>query len=124
MDNNKITTYVLISLIISLTFGCLILGYRLNVAKEQNATILERQVAVNDSLIAEYTSRDAKADKTKDSLYLLLSAKKQTIINNTFTYEISKKGVATLNSSATDSLYSKSLQSAYKEYGYLLSNNK
>lgn len=61
-----------------------------------------------------------KQTKYSDSISILLSAKKQNIINNRYYYEIHNETIANYNDSITDSLFKANLQSDYKRFGYLL----
>lgn len=81
----------------------------------------------NNSLSTDKTKIEIEAEKKVqksesviDSLKVLIKAKQQTIINNTYIYEQQNKDIGSLSSDATDSLYRLNLRAGYNKYGHLI----
>jgi hypothetical protein len=119
-DTNDLVI-ILITIIVLLVAGILWANYNLDRLKKQHKVETYELIVKDNMIIQDARRADSISSRAKDSLTFLLSAKKEAIIiNQTTIYENDKKETATLSSNATDTLYNKSLQSAYKEYGYLL----
>jgi hypothetical protein len=120
MNENKWLIQTQFYIIIGLLLTIFLIGYLKNTEIEKLTISYKKTLEdyKNKMLIAE--EKIQREQFIIDSLDILLASKQQTIINNNYFYEKQNKYIANLNTTSTDSLYRKNLQSMYSRYGYLL----
>jgi hypothetical protein len=116
MANNKvgILLIVIAGLIVALTIQSIRLQHAITPVIIDST---DAKIAAIDELLR-------KELVVKDSLISSLSAKRTIIQNNTIIYEVQNKGIANLDSTATDSLFKQNLQSDYKRFGWMLNTQR
>jgi hypothetical protein len=113
MDNNKIEIkYVIIFFIILIIIFSWIIHKKDTIEENHYSNYQIEIQSLQDSFNI--------AQKTIDSLTIVATSKKATIINNTYIYEAENKKIGSASYSFTDSLFKANLQSGYKNYGYLI----
>ena len=118
---------VKICTILVLTIIMLLLGIGiLYNSKMELYNRLNEQKPIDSSDVKIKVLEGLLADKQreKDSLILLLSAKKSSVNNKNAEYEKQNKDIAKLSATATDSLFDINLQSTHKRFDYLLNTKR
>lgn len=114
MDNGRISLSWILAIIFLLAF------ISSSFYKDTIIEGLNEEMMLLEQDVSRYKDTVQIEQNKIDSVNILLSAKKQTIINNTYIYEQRNKEIANFDSTATDSLYTINLRSAYKRYGVLI----